>query len=627
MVPDFSYAGYHYFEKPIPELIERSYPIFDVTTYGAIPNDAVSDQPAIKLAIEAAETAGGGTIFFPKGEYLVNMQTDKINGKFEQIKIEGSNIVFKGEGTETNLSFSGDYVEEEDVPANYEDIDKGGSIIRQVYHLPSKNGENHGTPPLFLFRPSSNTDSKITTIVEDAIRETFWVTVADASQLIVGQRVTLRMKDEDYDGFIAGLDDDDWSDGLDILEHHQIAEIRGDSVRFKEPLHFYNFDPRYGWDVTTYPHIEEVGVEDLTIQGSWEENFTHHASPKHDGGYTPLGFENCVNSWVRRVNFINVNRAMKLRNSVAVSVYQVVVTGNQGHFFIKNEKNYGLWVGLTRDSGGSIYFSPGRKGQYHGLNTMLSSSGTVYWKNDVYGDQSIDLHGACPYANLYDANKGGKYQGCGGAEKDFPHHLLYLVSWNHTHQRNEYTTYRFWSDHPTGDYIAQPIFVGYHRGEYGGSWEMNHEHLNESEGTKVFPGSLFEAQLKLRLGRAPGWLYDLAGEWGNIKARDIWVPSIFIKQNIADAFEDLNDGETKKVRLTDDYFERMYTCWIEYNVRIVNYADSEILTGGIYDRDYLKLTRHGRGRVEIIVDAYAHKVIQGTRCPVPVRQRVTLDFD
>ena len=87
---------------------------------------------------------------------------------------------------------------------------------------------------------------------------------------------------------------------------------------------------------------------------------------------------------------------------------------------------------------------------------------------------------------------------------------------------------------------------------------MNHEGLREGEGKIVSPNSLFQAQLVLRLGEVPDWFRDLEIEWENIKARDIWVPSIFIKQNFADAFEDLNDGETKKVRLTDDYFER--TC-------------------------------------------------------------------
>ena len=74
IVPDFSYAGYHYFTKPVPDV---AHPIFDVTDYGAIANDNISDQPAIISAIAAAEANGRGIVFFPPGEFLVNTDTDK----------------------------------------------------------------------------------------------------------------------------------------------------------------------------------------------------------------------------------------------------------------------------------------------------------------------------------------------------------------------------------------------------------------------------------------------------------------------------------------------------------------------------------------------------------------------
>ena len=74
IVPDFSYAGYHYFTKPVPDV---AHPIFDITDYGAIPNDNISDQPAIVSAIAAAEANGRGIVFFPPGEFLVNTDTDK----------------------------------------------------------------------------------------------------------------------------------------------------------------------------------------------------------------------------------------------------------------------------------------------------------------------------------------------------------------------------------------------------------------------------------------------------------------------------------------------------------------------------------------------------------------------
>lgn len=44
---------------------------FDVTNYGAIPNDTLSDQTAIQAAINACKAAGGGTVFFPNGRYLL----------------------------------------------------------------------------------------------------------------------------------------------------------------------------------------------------------------------------------------------------------------------------------------------------------------------------------------------------------------------------------------------------------------------------------------------------------------------------------------------------------------------------------------------------------------------------
>ena len=45
ILPDFSYAGYHRFEKPIPDV---THTVFNVTDYGAIADDNISDQDAIQ---------------------------------------------------------------------------------------------------------------------------------------------------------------------------------------------------------------------------------------------------------------------------------------------------------------------------------------------------------------------------------------------------------------------------------------------------------------------------------------------------------------------------------------------------------------------------------------------------
>jgi hypothetical protein len=48
-------------------------PWFDVVAFGADPTGATDSTVAINLAIAAANTAGGGTVFFPVGVYLISM--------------------------------------------------------------------------------------------------------------------------------------------------------------------------------------------------------------------------------------------------------------------------------------------------------------------------------------------------------------------------------------------------------------------------------------------------------------------------------------------------------------------------------------------------------------------------
>jgi len=53
-----------------PALAAPAMDAFDVKTYGATGDGKALDTPAIDKAIDAASTAGGGTVFFPAGHYL-----------------------------------------------------------------------------------------------------------------------------------------------------------------------------------------------------------------------------------------------------------------------------------------------------------------------------------------------------------------------------------------------------------------------------------------------------------------------------------------------------------------------------------------------------------------------------
>ncbi len=91
MLPDFSYAGYHRGEKPIPSTPPGA--VFDVTKFGATPDDQSDDTAAIKGALDAAAKAGGGIVMVPRGEFRVSLPSPDAKSALE---IGGSGVVLRG---------------------------------------------------------------------------------------------------------------------------------------------------------------------------------------------------------------------------------------------------------------------------------------------------------------------------------------------------------------------------------------------------------------------------------------------------------------------------------------------------------------------------------------------------
>ena len=495
ILPDFSYAGYHYFGKPIPD---ATHPVFDVTRFGAVPNDDRSDQSAIAGAIAAAEANGGGIVFFPPGEFLVNTDADRDDaGALHPIYIRSSRIVLRGSGSR-----------------------QGGTIIRQVNHMPPTGDGLYTSPYMFIFKPRSTSSRSLARITESSNRETFWLTVANSSRLRVGQRVGVRIKSTAaVNEFLVPRSPDHLAprlrtEGLDFSEQHNIAEIRGNRIRLAEPLHT-DVNSEYDWRVRSYPHLEENGVEDISFHGSFLEKFVHHKNAIHDGGWSLLALNRCVNCWIRRTSFVNTNRALNITACAAVSVYHVTLAGNLGHAAINSQGNYGTWVGLSEDLAGHL----------HGVGMSHSSTGTVYWRVDMSPRQSLDIHKTRPsYANLYDQVANGRLYGSSGGGVP-PHHLRHLVFWNFNHGGDD-TYYDFWQGYLR---FLHPIVVGFHGNP--ATFNVRNLEVLESNGTAVEPASLFAAQLNLRLSAVPVWLDDLRREWESL--RDTPLPAFPVPDFVA----------------------------------------------------------------------------------------------
>ena len=489
---DFSYAGYEYSAGPIPERFagER---VYDVTAYGAdpSPDDEGDDQPAIQAAIDAAEadvaagTATVGVVYFPPGRYRVHTEAGGTNN----IKIESGGIVLRGAG-------------------------RGVSEIHMVGYMDQRvSNQLYSVPFMFEWERPVQSDPTLATVTADARRESFCVAVDDASGLEAGRRVRLEFESSApavKDAFSAPYDaPPSWTSPVVIAEPHVVdrVETEGGATRvcFREPLHLdVEVDLPLGpgdrnWHLSPHDVREVAGVEDLTFRGGWTGDFSHHRSALDDSGWSAVRLDHVANAWIRRVDFVDWNRAVDVRHSAQVSVLDVTLGGTRGHSGITVTGGYGVLVGLVDD----------RANHYHGPNVGLAASGTVYWRLRQ-GDAVLDAHTDEPYATLLDCSSGGFLRSDGGALPTHPNHLRDFTLWNYENTAADVPTLSYWDDADAAWYV-KPIVVGSHG--YTVGYQTETLEAFESLGTAVQPECLFEAQLERRLGAAPGWLAQMRAEF------------------------------------------------------------------------------------------------------------------
>ena len=511
---DFSYAGYKHGETAPADVYSLGYKVYDVTDYGAIPDDGKSDREAFLKCVEAATGAefeskngyilltksiANAIIYFPEGEFILHTSDDDYeeNGRklSRHIQIAAGNFVIKGAGR-----------------------DKTAIVMADPNH-PADETELYSSPSMLVLKHNSGL-SKLTDVTANAGKGTFSVTVADPSRLSEGSWVCLTMKNNDpacIADELAPYSALDWmqdirNNGVYVYDYHQIRSIDGNVVTFHEPimhevdLKYTSFTgSSYNWRIDKYPHYENVGVEDLTFKGYAKSDFIHHGSWEDDGAYKPLTMTRLTNSWLRRVRFTSVSEACSVTRSANVSVYDVIIDGNRGHSAIRSQQSSRVFIGAVRDVTSD---KSGKTGQYHGVGVSKPSMGAVLWRNEYGNDSCFESHSNQPRATLIDCCYGGWLKSHqGGDEKQAPNHLNDLTIWNYRSQTAASGVFDFWSHTSYWWQLMPPIIVGFH-GEPT-SFDQSQVVIDYSNGTAVSPESLYEAQLMLRLGAVPSWLNEL----------------------------------------------------------------------------------------------------------------------
>lgn len=516
---DFSYAGYHHgTELPVDErdvnvLAKKlGYKVYNVCDYGAVPDDGKSDRKALEDIINKigrGKPNAKAIIYFPEGEYILHSKDDNTTnaetGKVTSntLNLVMGHVIIKGAGRDKTF------------------------LTMEDPMLPTDPKVMYSSPKMISIRHNGGKgDSQLAKVTGSAKKGDMSIEVADASKLKVGDWVKLILLNNDKEVIEEELKPypvqssmtNLINKGVNVVDRHQIKSIDGNRIVFEEPI-MHAVNPAYGWEITTYLHYEEVGVEDLTFKGKAKKNFHHHAGWEDDGAYKPLDFMRQVNSWVRRVDFISISECMTFSECANCFLLDSEISGNRGHSSVRMQYSARGFIGKVWDHSNG-YLNDDKEfkeykenlGQYHACGISKQSIGNVIWQCRWGDDSCFESHATQPRASLFDQCCGGFMQfRMGGALDQLPNHLDDLTMWNFNclaTNPNDPVPFNWWIyNESTGWYkTLPPTFVGFHGKNV--SFKEDEMKLNENQGKEVLPGSLYEAQLTRRLGSTPQWLID-----------------------------------------------------------------------------------------------------------------------
>ena len=549
VLPDYSYAGYNHGESAPQGAFSLGYQVINVKERMTAKN-MTAREALISILQEKGMTKVNGTnklnanakivIYFPAGDYVLHnddgntrdesKQKDAVDSKNNNvssgIEIYGGNFVIKGDGPDKTRLI----METPNLPTSISNL-SSSPILLAIKHTNGPN--NAGNSP------------KLASVTENAKRGDFTVKVSGTTGISSGQWVQLRLRSGDRElvkkeiGPIAL--NENWaiakapisinqsSDdlyGVKITEFHQVKSAANGKITFYEPI-MHDIDIKYndteGWEIRTYKYLENVGVEDLSFVGNALDGYAHHGEGhaeqakvgwQYDGAYKPLLLQRVVNSWVRNVHFESVSEALTFAESANSSAYDIRISGKRGHSAVRSQGSSRVFIGKVRDeSAGNDVYGKSCQGQFHGCGVSKPSVGTVLWNVTWGNDACFESHATQPRATLIDNCSGGLvYYRAGGDENEVPNHLGDLTLWNLnvTGTDSHASNFAWWSDSDTWWKIFPPIVVGTHGMNVKfPSKEQQQVTYEESTGMKVSPESLYEAQLRERLGYVPGWLNAL----------------------------------------------------------------------------------------------------------------------
>jgi hypothetical protein len=277
---DFSYAGYHSGEAPIPEISNN---IVDVTKspYFADKTGNSNAQASIQKALDDVGKAGGGVVYLPEGTYQLNVSASSAN----PIKMTYSKVVLRGAGTDKTFIY------------NSNSNIRGLSVISVK---PTSGGD-------WVY---SGTNTAL--ITEDLLNPTDIIPVSSVSGFKVGDWVVIRSDvttafiEEHLMGTL-------WTTAITgPIFYRYIVEIdqSKNTLKVDAPTRYYLKKRDNAKVYKVSPVLSEVGIENFSIgnrqttkTGFGEEDYDVVGTGAYEvHGSQMLSIYNSLDCWIRNVN-------------------------------------------------------------------------------------------------------------------------------------------------------------------------------------------------------------------------------------------------------------------------------------------------------------------------------------
>eukprot|EP00127_Corallochytrium_limacisporum_P005073 Clim_evm28s198 gene=Clim_evmTU28s198 len=422
--PDFSYAGYHNSERPVPRGTQgQTGRMINVLEHG-LTNDGLNDNSAALQNLLDNVVQSGDTIYFPDGYYV--LETAVV---FEAWKRNLSSVRFQGNDKRQSVIVS--RVKEDRIDGAaivVEGCEKfGGGVLATV----CGDQYNAGTHAVNVSMCPKQKVPKPGDVI--FVR---WNLRRSGFAKVFG-RPALPINPEGY-----GTQENELINAILTVER-----VEGDTWYFKEPIPFRML----GNDVhkelepvelrrLSKPVAQEISFERIGFTTAWRdypEHFHHHKDATHDYGWGCIRMNGCRNGWIRDCGFWDCNMGVYLSRCSLMTLIDNEIGGKLGHFSITmNTCSFILSA-----------FNTCTSDYWHGLTSCDGRvTGCVWIGNTGVSDQRTDFHTRALCMSLIDNQTGGTLFGSGGSKKGYPHHWSSLWVWNMKHVATKKMFYDFWPD-------------------------------------------------------------------------------------------------------------------------------------------------------------------------------------